>query len=509
MALDAFLSSPWKHSHPAYADSLVSLQPAPEFATSEVLVASLYRAVGYGTVAEREVPKNGRLLDRLSRKESSQPEHAAAASPDTWRAILHGVMESPKQPNQSAKRFLQLTPVVPDASVYSGSARLAGNPWNPGELAKRIIWVGAPSEVAAQETWQALHKALSVTDEDDAWARWLQDEFRRRASVHHTWAPPAQLALGGVAESERAHLRIPAQQAVRDLLAVLSAKGVMTRRQWVSVLEAVLRLGTTAHVLWVCRSNHRLSRLVGAALDESAPPLPLDVAALRREVLDPGTPTFAYGRPAGATIKDLASQYLAGRVGINLALWMLEGLVGEGEHCELVSSEGILRFLRQLRANAPSIRANGFHGRLATLREEQARTINCKSGIGNNIVEFSRHVLGQRQTAKSALRGYDQGYAMRRRSDAATSQLVVSLGPVAVLALVHCSLSGVRGPRSVRRLSTHLGSYGISIGVDDVAKSDLGQKLRMLGLVLDSPDAESGMLLVPPFDGLHAGGPKQ
>jgi hypothetical protein len=30
----------------------------------------------------------------------------------------------------------------------------------------------------------------------------------------------------------------------------------------------------------------------------------------------------------------------------------------------------------------------------------------------------------------------------------------------------------------------------------------LGRNLRMLGLILDSPDAESGMLLVPPFDHL-------
>ena len=33
----------------------------------------------------------------------------------------------------------------------------------------------------------------------------------------------------------------------------------------------------------------------------------------------------------------------------------------------------------------------------------------------------------------------------------------------------------------------------------DLPQNELGQQLRMLGLVLDSPDAESGMLLVPPF----------
>ena len=51
----------------------------------------------------------------------------------------------------------------------------------------------------------------------------------------------------------------------------------------------------------------------------------------------------------------------------------------------------------------------------------------------------------------------------------------------------------------MHRLCDHLSRYGILIGRDEVASSDLGQKLRLLGLVLDSPDAESGMLVLPPF----------
>jgi hypothetical protein len=55
------------------------------------------------------------------------------------------------------------------------------------------------------------------------------------------------------------------------------------------------------------------------------------------------------------------------------------------------------------------------------------------------------------------------------------------------------------GPRSIHRLGQHLAAYGIAIDRHEIAASDLGHQLRMLGLVLDSPDAESGMLLLPPF----------
>jgi hypothetical protein len=65
--------------------------------------------------------------------------------------------------------------------------------------------------------------------------------------------------------------------------------------------------------------------------------------------------------------------------------------------------------------------------------------------------------------------------------------------------MVYCCLSQVKGPRSISRLSKHLDAYGFDLGIDEISNGDLGRKLRMLGLVLDSPDAESGMLLVPPF----------
>lgn len=133
------------------------------------------------------------------------------------------------------------------------------------------------------------------------------------------------------------------------------------------------------------------------------------------------------------------------------------------------------------------------------VQERENRAVLCRKGIGSNIMEFARHALGQRQAANAILRGYDQGYALRKKGSNKSSPWVVGLGPVAVLALVHCSLAGTSGPRSVRRLAQHLSAYGITVDYHDIAQNDLGHQLRMLGLVLDSPDAESGMLLVPPF----------
>ena len=186
------------------------------------------------------------------------------------------------------------------------------------------------------------------------------------------------------------------------------------------------------------------------------------------------------------------------RLGLNAVLWGLED-AGVNVSASLGTSAGLLEICNAVRGAGDRFDTLDILGKLDEVQERENRAILCRKGIGSNIMEFARHVLGQRQAASAILRGYDQGYALRKKGASASSPWVVGLGPVAVLTLVHCSLAKTSGPRSVRRLAQHLAAYGIAVDHRDIAQNDLGHQLRMLGLVLDSPDAESGMLLVPPF----------
>lgn len=496
MSLDRFNSDPWSVSHRAYEGSVFHIRPAPEYATAEVVVASLYRASGFQVVSERDVPVAGRDFDRASQQPRTHERSGSKISLESWRAVLHGILESPKQPAQSSKRFMQLCPVVPDVALYSGSARLSGNSWNPGSLVQRLVQIGSESESAAAALWTAMFAALSVTETDDIWARWLQDEFgcRRRPGV--AWAG-ADLQIGpDLLDNEKHLLRLPARQFVRDISAILEAKPHMTRRQWISLLEAVTRIGVVAHVLWLCDVNARLWKTTREVLAGRSPPGPDDA---REEIMSCDGRFLTYGNPAVPIVRDYASKYLSARLGLNLVLWHLDAM-GHSLPSQLHSASDLSALLRTVAEHREELSAAEVLQTVSSMQEDQARTIACKKGIGSNLVEFARHVLGQRQTANESLRGYDQGYFLRKRGEHVSAPWVVSLGPVAVLALVHCCLRDAAGPRSVKRLCQHLAWYGIEVDLDDIAKSDLGRNLRMLGLILDSPDAESGMLLLPPFD---------
>jgi hypothetical protein len=492
MTLSQFLSEPWRNSHDLYSGSSLAMTPAPEYASSEVILSSLYRVAGYQEFPEGEVPQRGRDLDRLVQhhRDKQVPRENAALDPSAFLGLLHAGLESPKLPNQSSKRFLQVTPLVPGTARFSGSARLAGNPWSAGTLVRRLVWLGSASPVDARVLWDDLFAGLSVNSDDDIFARFLALEIDAWADTP-SWeqAPvPENLPTGGWPG-----IAYPARQLAGDLRAVLDAKGLLTRRQWTSLLEAILRIGTVSHVAWICDVHARTWRAIRAALNGDGPVGETDAA----DAMFPAQFSYlSFGDKAIPQLKDRASQFLIARLGLNLVLWTLAG--HRVEHAGgLGSPAEVSALLDSVRANRAKLAdiPNQFHA----LLEREGQTLLCKKGIGSNMIEFGRHALGQRQSANELLRGYDQGFALRKKSASRSSPIIVSLGPVATLALVHCALAGARGPRSVKRLAQHLSGYGITVDPQEIGRNDLGQQLRMLGLVLDSPDAESGMLLVPPF----------
>lgn len=499
MTLADFKQAPWRTSHKQYSDSALAISPAPEYASSEVLLSSLYRTVGFENVNEGSVPQAGRDLDKLVQKHRDrklQPVGALVGA-DTWNTIIHGVLESPKLPNQSSKRFLQVSPLIPSMALFSGSARLSSNSWHAGGLIRRMIWLGARDETSANEIWGRLFTALGVTEDDDVFARWLQEETGAWTTPSPSWqlVPVLDGDAMSLAGSDFQNLQFPARQFTKDLMAIITAKDSMTRRQWTSLLEAILRLAAVSHVTWLCDVQTRIWRNLQAAISEHS------LNGNEHLVLPvfPESPQYmTYGGKALLGFKDKASGYLQARLGINAILWSLDD-IGTPYTGRLSSSQDVMTLCSHIRQNRVALASAGVADTIADVLEGEARALLCKKGIGSNLMEFARHCLGQRQTASPLLRGYDQGYVLRKKGSSPSSPWVVSLGPVAVLALVHCALTGMGGPRSIHRLGQHLAAYGVAVDRHDIANSDLGHQLRMLGLVLDSPDAESGMLLLPPF----------
>jgi hypothetical protein len=501
MQVDALIESPFRDAstHPLYSNSFLHVRPAPEYATGEVVLASLVRNVGFGQKLEGKVPGNGG--DLLRRVQKEKPTGSPLLAVDSWQSVLESSLRSPKQPNQSSKRFLQLCPLVPDCALYSSSARSTTNSWNPGEMVQRIVSFGAHDPKSAARTWQRLFESLSISEAvDDPWAVRVQAEFETWRVNDTRWSLQALEAQPLVDSWRDGGGDSPACRFVEDLDYVMDMKHLLTRRQWVSMLESLLRLACGTHVLWLCRANYLTFRLLEKALEGSAPPSSTEM----RSMLGRGAPGFwRYGQYSADTIDEIARSYLRARVGLNVLLQL-----GDEVGCEFVSAvtsplgspDAICKTAGWLFDNRADFPLAQLRSTVEAVIDGNPRLFAIKKGVGSNIKEFLRHCLGQRQTAEEGMKSYDQGYWLRKNGYHSSAKWIVSAGPVAVLLMVHCCCRRTIGPATTDDLCRHLGEYGITLRADDVTGvGDLGPTLRRMGLVTDSPDAEGGMLIRNPF----------
>ncbi|MEO3428720.1 hypothetical protein AAFN88_07680 [Pelagibius sp. CAU 1746] len=504
MTTEEFLKKPWAPAniHEAYDNSFLHMRPAPEYASGEVILASTYREVGFkgDAVSEGRTPKNGREFQKNLDKGRRPRADAVGTDIDieAWRRIITGTLRSPKQPNQAAKRFLQISPVVPDAALYTLSARLSANSWNPGALVARIILLGKHSEADAKELWNQLFHSLSVSEDDDIWARFLQEEFESWRNKLHmaSWSRPSDLSDSLATSAWRkAWLPTPAARFVIDLEYTLALKIHLTRRQWISMVEAMLRLGTASYILWICNANMQCFAIFRQILNGAQAPTRAEL----EQHLSVGSGYWRYGQLAAGTITDFSTGFVKARAGINLLLHYLNGSYKHLSTC-LGNLEELEAFCQWLRENRTCINEEDFRHDYQDILESDQRLMAGKKGISANVKEFLRHALGQRQTAEPGLDSYDQGYFLAKKGGYRTAPWIVSLGPVSVLSLVNACTHSAKGPRTVEDLCRHLGEYGIDVQAQAVPGSQLGQTLRNLGLVLDSPDAEGGMVVINPFE---------
>lgn len=501
MTISQFLSLPWASAsvHPAYEAGVLHMRPAPEYASGEVVLASTYRAVGFSgvPVSEGSVPARGREFYAAVEKgqRSSKADSPSGMDPQTWRIIIESTLRSPKLPSQSNRRFMQLSPLVPDAALYSLSARLSTNSWNPGQLVSLLLQLGESSSADEAALWSNLFHAMSVGTEDDPWARFLQAEFEawRGDELANAWMPcDPRRREPWIDAWHRSRVPSPATSLVRDLQVVLALKRQLTRRQWVSMLESILRIGTAAHVLWVCALNIVTRNLLIAAIRGEQTPTADQVAL----AMSQAAMYWRYGQAAGRAIQQYATGFAKSRVFINLLLWQAQEDLGESFAPESLSSPmAVSSLLNTIAENGERFRRDTFTARYQQVVDAFPREVAGKVGIASNVSEFLQHVLRQRATNEKGLESYDQGYYLAKSGPLWR----VAMGPVSVLTLVHATTAKKTGPSTVADLCDHAARYGIEIEAQNVPASTLGQTLRNLGLVLDSPDAEGGMVLVDPF----------
>jgi hypothetical protein len=507
MALHGFLNDPSRNNHPAYNDSLFTTE-APEWSTGEVLLGSVYRKLLLGihdNVVDLEEIVNLPLDFQAER--------------EVWSMLLleRGGLASPLKSGQhGARPFRQLMPLVPHVAKHACVVgRLGKNRWFPGNLLLDILGAGAGA-TDSQAVLDDFAAALRVGDKDDIFGRFTEQRLATLDdSPGSTPVPVEDRHRRAYRGKEPTDGQLtPAERFCRDLRSVLELKEKLTRRQWTVLVEAVLRIGMGTHVLWACHVNARCWEMVLAIAGGAPPPTETAVEHALYEVHRDRNSFLEMGREAVVLVRRILERHLFGRYGLNLVLhklddvghgWPAGQIIGFAPGTGKTAPKAVQEFLEHIAMHRTSIDADPAEWLRRNCRElcdSNLELVKSETGFTKNLLEFVRHTLGQIETDNPEQKSYDQSYllANRQKGRGRASQWPVQPGPAMLILLVHaCHKSQGDIPASLEDLRNHLADYGLRAPAGELAGGQVGADLEKLGLVVDSPDAAGGRLLVAPF----------
>lgn len=509
MSLNEFKNKPTENNHPIYMGSIFSTT-APEYSTGEILIGSVYRKLLLGNLGEATVD-----LDKLPSLPSRFPESAGGET--IWSILLRqGGIGSPP-PKRSHR--LQLMPLVPEIARHACVLGSKRSRWNPSNLLFETIGAGVGKQ-QGEDLIQKLGYALQVNQDDDLFARFVESSFESLPSDMPTSPLSSNLFIEDKQVSayrgRKGETLNPAERFCKDLRIIISQKEMLTRRQWTVLVESILRVGLSMHLLWTCQVNNIVWQWILEIAEGNYPPDENEIEHSLWQSHREASPLLQVGGPAMAVVEQHIRAHVAARFGINLVLYRLEDkglpwamVIGFDNMDRLSAAKKIRLFLEHIHRNRQAIDAmpaEWLRVNCAELMEDNSELVKLDSGFTKNMREFIRHSLGQIDARDPEQASYDQAYLIRNRSGTKRETLLnilVQPGPAMLIALVNaCCQDQVRGLASLEDLRMHLADYGLHAPLGELAEGQAGRDLRKLGLVVDSPDAAGGRLLVPPFESI-------
>ena len=406
-------------------------------------------------------------------------------------------------------------PLVPQVGYYSGVRGGFGRSrWYPANLLLEVVGTGVGLTNAAT-VLARFRNAIAVDATDDLVARFID----------HVLPPPAGRATPRLLTLSNEHVKgycspltsrqmqIPAARLCADLDAIIELKNRLTRRQWTVLVEGILRLGMTTHVLWVCYANSKCWDLALRAAAGQSVPTESEIHGLLWRPATDSAVLLELGRDAVRLLEQWLEQYVYGRFGLNLILhrlddvgsgWPIDQVIGHVPGHPLSAAQQVHSFLTHISTNRAAIDGTNAEQWLRTqcrqICDGRLELVTSERGFTRNMFFFLRHTLGQIETLNPEQKEYDQSFLVAKHGRRRGTKWLVEPGPAMLIALVHACCKAQRGlPASLDDFRAHLASYGLQCPAGELLGGRVGTALERLGLVVDSPDAAGGRLLVAPF----------
>ena len=500
----------WDGQYDGLRESGAFFRPmrVPEQCLGEMLSAEIQRELCFHSLADATIQTTGSKLLKELRK--SQDED------DEWLShFLDVVARYPVQARQAAKHDIAyVIPFLPSISFFStprrvtkrneGDTKEQDRSWKPGLFMKECLSYCMP-ENQVDEFLLKLKEAISVNENDDLFAKFISEKLEIALEKHvgtrisdfksdsaYKHSKPCYMP-----ESVRDKIVIaPFKRFANDIRAVMSVKPYVSRRQYMAMLESILRIGTASHVVWMCNINKRIEKQIFELFKSSNKKY--TESDLYEALNMPPSGVFSYGMNFQVRMREFFKTYEYATKRISFLLYRLKNISNlPHEAYDWGTPESFVKSINQIKEYLQS--TPGFIDEYEVDFSKHYRDsikkytlrVDCQA---THLLRFVQTVLAQNNQPNSdRYSRYDQSYLLRHRTHSNRSAIILNAGAVTLMTLVHCC-SYNNSTVLLSNLEDAMMTYGISIPPGEVAESFKNQ-LRELGLTIDSPDAESGMVL--------------
>lgn len=501
----------------------------PEYLPSEMLTAACYRALGFEGLRDNWISLNGKALTKIFTKKNGV-EAQPFSKDEVWK-ILKDVLLSPEDPKQKRAQkyadFLFLAPIVPSTAYFSNPVRLnrnpnavGGTPWNVELLFKALVSYSSKNKTDAENLWDLLFQQLSVENGtgEDYFARIVEGVLRSCAAAviaddpstaerFPKWAKRENNIYADgkflIKEGDRdAFSDISPLDEIREALRlVLSQKKRFSRWQWMTMLDAQMRMSAVALVLWLLDLYHVVdSAIVKYVIEgEEIPQVDSQLlfGALYRE--NHLEHVFCYKEGFAKAQKKIVTQHAREHLRLAYFLSLTKQIDGSlYAQMDWSSIDGFIGSLRTLQKLYSKANNKDFYVKgVVEMLDEKVEDLNPKKSRLKHILEFFT-VLRQKVVvdSQSDFMRYDQSYLVHKKGSYSSAPFVVDLGSMACFTIVSCCAKG-RRVFPLKELYKYLERYYIS--VRDAHVEQFVGYLKGLGLTMDSPDAGDGVMVCNPF----------
>lgn len=501
---------------------------AVEYLTSEALMSSLYRSVGMSGFSDKFIALNG--IDVTKMLEGADRPDFTPFDIDDVRRILQDIIISPQDGGKDHSTFkgqLFLAPIIPYVAYFSNPVRLSakpngasGNAWNAPEFIKIMVSSASHDNDDMKNLWDTIFKALSVEQpgKEDSFAILLDQMFSKIASSLKdglqdgndripAWMKSCETCSKMIISPEDRKLlaeSTPFETIRTSLYTTMSMKPMFSRWQWLTMVDAALRLSVTSYMVWLL-NMHNVMRLliydVFIMRNLDAKSLSKEQFAYYCKAHIDKSDRFGYYEPVSSVYNKMISRYAADMQFIGFFLsyvqskgfffyqndWSdIQSLINTFkriDESDIFDSDGIAEF-------------NALHEEMCA---RPSSPLLVSSSRRKHLGEFFKLIYRKSVVAsKSDFIRYDQSYMSCKRGSYKSAPYIIDLGSVACFVVASCAANG-KSVYSYKKFEKFMRDFSIDIG--ESCKARVQEKLKGLGLTLDSPDAEDGLMVVNPFKG--------